>query len=324
MQRYVIVIAILLTLHGCAQQAAKTVLPIPVAEIKVEAAADASIKRITPTQVVIFVSEDIPAYSEVAKSLSKLLGGKSNIQYLGPNSLENLKTVSKFKNDANVQIVSIGLNASIAAKTLISRQVIFCQVYNYQDHTLLSSKHKGVSILPSLSKSFATWRTLSPRTTDIGLINGPGMEDVMQAAKAAAQTYGFKLHYETVNTDKEYQYAYKKISPKVQGYWLLPDNRVLSENILRDIMNFSVRNNKQVVVFNDELLKLGGLFSIGSEYRDIAQQVFERLEQAQTTDAIPGPDLVYPEKIKFRINSIMAQRLNINIPKQYGKFANAP
>lgn len=323
MHRYAIAIFTLLTLQGCAQQPAQSELPLP--EIKVEAPVVAPPKKTPPpAQVVIFVSEDIPAYADVAKSLVKLLGRKANIQYLGTNALENLKTAAKFKNEANTQIVSIGLNAAIAAKTLSNKQLIFCQVYNYQDYALISSKHKGVSMLPSLPKTFSTWRALTPAITDIGIISGPGLDDVMQAAKLAAQAQGFKLHHVTVNTDKEYQYAYKKLGSKVQGYWLLPDNRVLSENILRDLMNFSVRNSKSVVVFNDELLKLGGLLSLGSNTQDIAQQVFERLEQAQDGDTVPGPDLVYPDKIKIRINTIMAQRLNIKIPKQLGKFANEP
>lgn len=310
----------ILSLQGCAQQPMQKELP---PDAKVEAAA--SSKKTTPqAQVIIFVSEDIPAYSEVAVSLAKLLGRKANIQYLGSSPLENLKTAATFKNEPNTQIVSIGLNAAIAAKTLNNKPAIFCQVYNYQDYALLSSKHKGISMLPSLPKTFSTWRALSPDIANIGIITGPGMDDVIQAAKVAAQTKGFKLHHATVNTDKEYQYAYKKLSSKVQGYWLLPDNRVLSENILRDLMNFSVRNSKQVVVFNDELLKLGGLLSLGINTQDIAQAVFERLEQAQDGDNIPGPDLVYSDKIKIRINTIMAQRLNIKIPKQHEKYADAP
>jgi ABC-type uncharacterized transport system substrate-binding protein len=156
------------------------------------------------------------------------------------------------------------------------------------------------------------------------VISGPGFDEVMQTAKIAARFQGFRLHHETVNSDKEYQYAYKKMSTKVQGYWLLPDNRVLSENILRDIMTYSVRNSKQVAVFSEELLKLGGLFSVQSNYRDIAQQVLERLEQAQFKDAIPGPDIVYLEKLELRINSVMAKHLDIAVPKQYRKYADAP
>lgn len=315
--RVIITLAIL-SLQSCAQPP-QSVIHTPETGHKVTPQ-----KTLPPIQVVILASEDIPAYSEVAKALAKLLGRRGSIHYLTGSRIENIKAVASFKNDEYTQIVSIGLKASIAAKTLSNRQVIFSQVYNYRDYALLSPKHKGVSMLPSLPKTFSTWRALSPTITDIGVISGPGFDDVIQAAKAAARVYGVTLHHKTVNSDKEYQYAYKNMSKKVQGYWVLPDNRVLSEHVLRDIMTFSVRNSKQLGVFSEEFLKLGGLLSISSDYQDIAKQVFERLEQAQYKEAIPGPDIVYPEKLNLRINSVMAQNLGIVIPAQYRKYANAP
>jgi ABC-type uncharacterized transport system substrate-binding protein len=220
--------------------------------------------------------------------------------------------------------VSIGLSASVAAKTLMDRQVVFCQVFNYQDYALLSARHKGVSMMPSMSKTFSAWQDLAPKTTAIGVVSGPGLEDMIQTAKTAAKRHGITLHHETVKSDKEYQYAYKQLSGKVQGYWLIPDNRVLSGNILRDVMTFSVRNGKQVAVFSDELLKLGGLFSTTNDYQDIAQQVLNRIEQAKNNDVIPGPDIVYPDNLNLRINSVIAQRLNLEIPDKYRKYQNVP
>jgi ABC-type uncharacterized transport system substrate-binding protein len=316
-----IVLTILSSLHGCSQPP-QIYTPIPEVERKVSA--PAAPRRTIPPQVVILASEDIPAYSEVAKALASQMGQRASIVYLSASQLENLKIVNRLNDEERIQIVSIGLNASVAAKKLVNKQVVFCQVYNYQDYALLSPRHKGVSMLPSFAKTFSTWRAISPGVKNIGVISGPGFDDALQTARAAARTYGFTLHHEAVSTDKEYQYAYKNMSKKVQGYWLLPDNRVLSEHILRDIMTFSVRNSKQVVVFNDELLRLGGLLSINSDYQDIAHQVMERLDQAQAKESIPGPDMVYLDKLNLRINSVMAQRLNIVIPEQYRKYANAP
>lgn len=319
MRWHAITLTTLLSLLGCVQAPQNDT---PIAEPLPKVALPAK-KNIVP-KVVILVSEDIPAYSEVANALTALLGKRASVVYLSASQLENLKTINTLKDEENTQIVSIGLNASVTAKKLNNKQVVFCQVYNYQDYALLSARHKGISMLPSFAKTFGTWRKLSPNIKSIGVISGPGIEEVMQSAKIAAKAYGLTLHHETVNTDKEYQYAYKNMYKKVQGYWLLPDNRVLSEHILRDIMTFSVRNSKQIVVFNDELLKLGGLLSISSDYQDIARQVVERLDQAQAKDSIPGADIVYLDKFKLRINSVMAQRLEITIPEQYRKYANAP
>jgi ABC-type uncharacterized transport system substrate-binding protein len=274
--------------------------------------------------VVILVSEDILAYSEVASALAKRLGKRGSVTNLGENQLGNIKMLAAYRNDENKQFVSIGLNAAIAAKSLINRQVVFCQVFNYQDYKLLTSRHKGVSMMPSMPRTFGAWKDLAPDISDIGVISGPGFEDIIQIARIAAGSFGIKLHHETVNSDKEYLYAFKQMANTVQGYWLLPDNRVLSGNILREVMTFSVRNSKQVAVFSDELLKLGGLFSAVSDNEDIAQHVLDRLEQAQNNETIPGPDIVYLVKLNLRINPVMAQRLSLTIPEKYRKYEIAP
>jgi len=260
----------------------------------------------------------------VAKVLAKHLGERGSIRYLNGTQFENIKALAAYKDVEHKQFVSIGLSASVAAKSLTDRQVIFCQVFNYQDYGLLTAKHKGVSMMPSMSKTFSAWRALAPDITDIGIISGAGFEDMLQAAKSAAKSYGITLHHAVVNSDKEYQYAYKEMADKVQGYWVLPDNRVLSGNVLRDVITFSVRNSKQVAVFSEELLDLGGLFSATSDSQDIAQQVLSRLDQAQGKEATPGADIVYLDKAVLRINSVMAQRLGLEIPGQFEKYEKAP
>lgn len=322
MQRLSTVIYLSFLLLGCTQPkpAEITTVPEPVVAKKIS---KPEIPKEIPKEVVILVSEDVPAYSQVAQAVAKNLGQRGSVHYLKKSQFDNLKMLAAYKDDKNKQFVSIGLNASVTAKSLEDSQVIFCQVFNYQDYDLLSERHKGVSMVP-ISRTFATWRALSPGITDIGVISGPGLDEMIHAAKTVAEKHGITLHYKTVNSDKEYQFAYKGMADEVQGFWLLPDNRVLSSSMLSEVMTYSVRNGKQVAVFNDELLNLGGLFSVTSDPQDVAQQVLDRLEQSDKKDIIPGDNIGYLDKAVVRINSVMAQRLNLNIPKQFNKYKNAP
>jgi ABC-type uncharacterized transport system substrate-binding protein len=304
-------IVVAMFLHGCVQPPKKEAPPPPPAPVA---------KRPAP-EVVILVSENVPAYTKVANLLARQLGRRGSIRYLTPSVVENAKIVDPYKNDDHKQFVSVGLSASVAAKALQNRQVVFCQVFNYQEYGLLGPKHKGVSMIPSMSRTFAAWRAIAPRTSDVGVIVGPGLDDMMQVATAIAKRHGIALHYSVVNSDKEYLFAYKQMADQVQGYWLLPDNRVLSGNALREVMTFSVRNSKQVVVFSNELLNLGGLISATTDYRNVAQQVLDRLESAQDKDSIPGPDIAYLDRAVLRINPVMAQRFGLEIPRRYKKYA---
>jgi ABC-type uncharacterized transport system substrate-binding protein len=301
-----IIIALALVLQSCATH------KVPAPE---------HVKR-TPKEVVILVSENIPAYSSVATALARHLGKRASILYLVGSQADNVKAIAPYRNDEHKQFVSIGLRASIAAKSLTARQVVFCQVFNYQEYELITDLHKGVSMIPSMSKIFAAWRELAPDITDIGVVSGPDLDDMIQTARDAARENGITLHHETVNFDKEYQYAYKQMADRVQGFWLLPDNRVLSGNVLRDVMTFSMRNGKQVAVSNEELLNLGGLFTISNDYHDVARTVLERLDQADAQDTMPGPDIVYPDKLVLHVNPVMVERLNLKLSDQFKKHEN--
>ena len=329
--RSIILVSGLALLQSCAQPEPKEppVVEIapPVIIVKppvVEPVVEPPPVVVAPPRVVILVSDRTTAYSEVAKALAKDLGERASIRYMKGNQARNIKMLSEYKAEERIQLVSIGLSASVAAKTLKDKQVIFCQVFNYHGHGLVSDKHKGVSMLPSISQTFKAWRALAPNTTDISIITGPGFDKMIKTAQAAAKKVGITLHHNVVNSDKEFQYSYKNMANKVQGYWLLPDNRVLSGSVLRDVMTFSVRNSKQVAVFSEELLNLGGLFSVASDNRDVARQVLKRLEQGEKEGDMMGPDITYLNKVDLRINSVMAERLNLAIPKQYTKYVSSP
>jgi hypothetical protein len=106
----VLIVLALFVLHGCAQPVQK------------ELAAPEIITPPPPAkpamQVVVLVSEDIPAYSDVANALARHLGKRGSVRYLSGRQADDLKMVGAYGNDENKQVVSIGLNASVAAKRL--------------------------------------------------------------------------------------------------------------------------------------------------------------------------------------------------------------
>ncbi len=315
---------VMMVIPGCATPPADHAQKLSAPAIQQNMAVETPRPARNLPHVEILVSENLPAYTDVARELEKVLGQRASVQTLGDNALKNQGMVYSLKSAENIQIISIGLDASIAASKLSSKQLVFCQVFNYRDYDLVSPMHKGISILPSPYQVFRTWRHLSPGISDIGVITGPGFEDEIRLASQAARQFQITLHHETVKSDKEYQFAFKKLGKKVQGYWLLPDNRVLSAASLHEVMNYSIYNSKPTAVFSNELLKLGGLFSINSDPVEVAKLVNLRLEQAQEKDSIPGPELIYADKVKLKINSVMVKNLGLKLPVHLRKFANAP
>lgn len=276
------------------------------------------------SRVAILVSKDIPAYSQVSSELAKRLQQRHNMYWLEEDPVKNDKVIDRIQQSEHVQVVAIGLRAARAAQKLSGKQVIFCQVFNYRDYRLVAPSMKGISVLPRSSEQFRIWKALDPHLHRVAVITGPNLEPIVSQARVAADTYGIKLLHEVVGSDKELLHAFKRLITQTQGLWLLPDNRVLSGEVIRAVMSYSVKEGKEVLVFTPALLKTGGLLSVKGSESDVAVQVLTRLRQAYGQESVPGPDVAPLTKMMFQINARMAKHLGLLIPAQYRQFVYEP
>lgn len=303
----------------------KTTKPIPESQAKLQAIPELeSPLKPTGTQalprVAILVSNDNPAYTRVADELASRLQQRAKVYNLDGELDGSDKIPDLLQRSDQQQVVAIGLPAARAARRLADKQVIFCQVFNFQDYELITPWMKGVSMVPQLSSLFRVWKALDPSLERVGVITGRNHELTIDQARRAAQSQGIRIVHRVVGSDKEALYVFKRIAPEIQGLWLLPDNRVLSRQVIRTIMSYGVRQGKQVSVFHPQLLEVGGLISVKSRDSDIAMQVLARLNQAHGKGDIPGPDVTPLSKTQLLINAAMAKRLGLVIPHQYRRL----
>ncbi|MFQ6023794.1 MAG: ABC transporter substrate binding protein [Acidiferrobacterales bacterium] len=275
-------------------------------------------------RVAVLISNDVPAYTRVANELAASLKQRAKIYRLSGEPTASSTVVKQVQSSSRRQVVAIGLLAARAARQLTGKQVIFCQVFNYQDYHLVTPWMKGVSMVPQLSGLFNVWKALDPGLQQVGVITGRNHEPIVNQARRAAQPYGIRIIHRVVSSDKEMLHAFKQLAPDIQGLWLLPDNRVLSPQVIRTIMSYSVKQGKQVSVLHPQLLKIGGLISVKTRDADVAAHVLARLQQAQGQPNIPGPDVVPPSRVQLQINSVMAKRLGLVIPQQYRQLTYEP
>lgn len=271
-----------------------------------------------PPPLLILVSEALPAYQQVADELVKQFPKRSTVVQLSTRRAERKQITALLKKPGYQQYVAIGLAAAKEARAVVDKEdeVIFCQVFNYQDHQLVGPRYKGVGALPGTATMFARWRELSPTLKSVAVISGPGLEAEIEKAISQAAKHGIALQHEVVNTDKELLFAYKQMATSVQGLWLLPDNRVLSGRTIKELMSFSVRNAKQVAVFSDSILRLGGLLSVTTRPEEIAAKVAQRLRKAHEEKGVPGPVLLLLEDGDIQVNAIVARRYNPEYSKK--------
>ena len=301
--------AVIFMVTACAQKPVE--LPPPEKPVVKEVKKPAKKVRKRPP-VVILISEDIPAYQQVASKVKQRLPKRSTTVLLGAGN--NAALINQLKSPAYQQFVAVGLRAAKLAKKIAGREdeTVFCQVFNYHEYNIVGPLFKGVAALPGTAELFSRWRKLSPGLQSAAVFTGPGLEKIVKAASKEAKKQGIQLTHKVVGSDKELLFEYKQLAPGLQGIWLLPDNRVLSGHTIKELMSFSVRNTKQVVVFNENLLRLGGLLSISSNNTEIAQKVVKRLDEAFKVRGFPGPELELLEGGDIQVNAVVARRYNLS------------
>ena len=273
--------------------------------------------------IAIILSDNSPAFVGVQREIAKKFPQRVETYTLGDES--KYSTVRKKIQSSDLPvIVAIGLPAARLAQGLSGKKVVFCQVFNYEDTELVTPWMKGVSATAPVREQFRVWKALYPKLTSVGVITGKNLQGLMKETQAAAKENQIRLDRVEVRSDKETLYAYKQLSPKMQGLWLVPDNRVLSRDVIRDIMAHSVKEGKQVAVFGRELLGLGGLISAETSYADIAEQVLARVRHAQEVSGVPGAPVIPLTRTVIKINTVMAKRLNMTLPASLRGMAYAP
>lgn len=280
--------------------------------------------RPTVRSIAILVSDDTPAIRHVAEEVTKQARVPVKTFRLASGEAAQREVVSRIQAGPQDTVIAVGLPAARATRPLAGKQVVFCQVFNYESTGLISANMKGVSAHPPVREQFRIWRQLDPRIRRIGVITGPQITDLIAEASRAAKQNGMVLVQKTVSTDRETLYAYKQLLPGVQGVWIVPDNRILSVNVLREMMNLAIKDGKQVLSFSHELLVLGALFSIEADPADIARQALARARNVSADASLPGTAVQPLTRMDVRINAVMLRRFGLSLPRELERNLYAP
>lgn len=265
--------------------------------------------------IVVLVSDESPAYAGVASILGAQIGAGVTVRNLRGEHAKLPATRQLVQAMPQRIVIAIGMLAAETARDLNGKSVVFCQVFNYAEYDLIRPWMKGVSAVPSVADQFRAWRRLDPRLQRIGLIVGPGLDDLEVEARTAARAIGAELVVRESRTDKETRFLFDKLVRDVDGFWLVPDNRILSSNVLRDMLATAVKRGKRVAVFNQDVLRLGGVLSAEADPRDVADQVIARMREVRSGRDVPGPDIRPLTRARITINSVLARELGLVVPR---------
>jgi ABC-type uncharacterized transport system substrate-binding protein len=241
-----------------------------------------------PRQVAIVLSSRQPAYEDVAIELSARLEDVA-IYDLDDRSQPPVLALRQINDSRTDAVIAIGLRAARSSVAMSQVPVIFSQVFNYSDHGLVTGNSRGVSALPPLDAHLDAWKKLDPTLARVGMIIGSGHETLLAEAEIAAQDHGVELQIREAGSDQETLYHFKRMIHEIDGFWLFPDNRILSPRVLTEILQQANRRHIPVAVSNEAMLRLGAAISVSTVAADIAATIVQVLERVRAgeIDAIP-------------------------------------
>lgn len=286
--------------QSAAPDSAPIVIEPSIDEVRVQSLPRTELPRPLPS-VAIVISGNQPAYADVAEELKHRFERFQVYDLEG--SGEAPVTVLRLVNDSNPgAVVAIGLRAARSSVAMSENPVVFSQVFNYRANGLLTDNSRGIAVLPPLDAQLAEWKRLDPTIARIGIIVGEGHDDLITEAELAAQEQGVELRVRVTHSDQETLYFFRRMIRDIDGFWLLPDNRVLSARVLQQMFEEARRQQVPMNVPSESMLSHGAIVSMSSLASDIAETIVNVVRQIQDGNLARIPPITQLTEMRVRTN----------------------
>ena len=251
--------------------------------------------------VAIVLTGTQPAYADVARELTQRLEDYE-IYDLSDRSRPPI-SVLRLINDSNTgAVVAIGLRAAQSSVAMAGTPVVFSQVFNYQDHKLLTDNSRGVAALAPLDAQIVAWKEIDPNLARIGAIVGEGHDDLIEEAKLAAEAHDIDLRIQVAHSDQETLYFFRRMIRDIDGFWLFPDNRVLSGRVLQQMLTEANQQQVPVTVPSESMLQMGATISMTTVAADIAETIIKIIHRIRAGELNLVPPITQLSQIRVVTN----------------------
>lgn len=274
--------------------------PAPVGEPEPEPEPKPDVDEPAPPRlppIAIVLTSNQPAYSDVAAELAGQFEDHA-IYDLSHESLPPVAILRSINDSDSTAVVAIGLRAAQSSIANSELPVVFSQVFNYQEHELLTEHSRGVAPLAPMEAQLAAWKQVDPDIRRVGIIIGEGHDELLASAELAAEKHGVELDIRIAHSDQETLYLFRRMIGDIDGFWLLPDNRILSSRVLTEMIEVARRYDVDVVVPNESMLQIGAAISISTVAADIAASIGKVLRRIQAGEIEQVPPMTELSEVR--------------------------
>ena len=259
-----------------------------------------------PSVAIVLTSAE-PAYAEVARELLRHFK-KYDLYDLNEDSRPPVSVLRLINDSDSSAVIAVGLRAGQSSVAMANTPVVFSQVFNHQDFDLLGDNSRGVAVLAPLDAQIAEWKKIDPTVTRIGVIIGEGHDELIAEAEIAAQRHDVELRVHIAHSDQETLYFFRRMIRDIDGFWLFPDNRILSGRVLQQMLADANRQHVPVVVPIESMLGMGASISMSTVAADIAKTIVSIVRKIQAGELGRVPPMSQLSEIRIATNDELLQK----------------
>jgi len=210
-------------------------------------------------------------------------------------------------------ILAVGLKAAISAKLeIFDTPVVFCMVLNPDAYDLPTANMTGIAIRTSPEAQLAALRSLMPDRQRVGVLYDEEQTGAfIQDALSAARQQGLDLVPVSVHRPEDIAHALRRLLPKIDVFWLIQDQVVVSESTIPVILESSLSAGVPIFTFSSTLVQQGAVGALVLDPWAVGRQAARlSLMRLKDADALVGT-MVAPEHSQWALNLKSAEDLGI-------------
>jgi putative ABC transport system substrate-binding protein len=271
-------------------------------------------------RVVVLTSARVEEYEEAIRGFKGTIAHQIVAVYdmdgdldRGRNQLAEIE--SKVKPDL---IFAVGI---WALQVVVSRPpttpVVYAMVLN--PPTVIGADTKnitGASINVPVEQQIWLFKQLGPQIKRIGVVfNRAKTGYLVRRAQTVARNEGLELVIREINTAKDAIGALESLQDGIDALWLVPDETVLSQAVVQQMLLLSYRWKIPLLGLSDRHAQMGALFALSfASGEDIGRQAGELAQAILAGRPVTDVPYTNARKLYLTVNLKAAQKLGLEVP----------
>ena len=271
-------------------------------------------------RVAVLLTAKAPEYEEALKGFKEATPHEIVAVYdmdgdldRGRKQLAEIET--KVKPDLIFAIGNWALQVVVSRPTSVP--VVYAMVLNPTSIVGTDGKNvTGASMNVPVEQPIRLLKQLGSQIKRIGVIyNRARTGSLVRRAQVVARDEGLELVTREISSAKDVVAALESFQDGIDALWIVPDETVLSQAVVQQLLLFSYRRKVPVLGLSDRHAQMGALFALSfASGEDIGRQAGELAQAILGGRAAADVPFTNARKLHLTVNLKAAQKLGLEIP----------